>query len=305
MNSKQPKFHKISRTWKLMKKYRFIYLLLIPLLLYFVIFSYLPLFMGIIQSFQKTTLMGTSTWIGFDNYKELFKNKDFINSIINGFIIGTGTLCLSFVLSLILALGLNELSNSKLKSSIQTTTYLPHLFSWTVVGGIWINILSPNGFVNNLLKSLGHQSILFMSESKYAQIIMILTGAWKGIGYTAVLFMASIVAINPNLFEAAQIDSASRWRQIRKIIIPELKPTMATVLILGLMGLFTNFDQVFVMGNPAIIQKIRTPLLFIYENGISRFNIGLATAGAVVILILTMVVTFLVRYLLKGEHLDV
>ena len=169
------------------------------------------------------------------------------------------------------------------------------------MGGIWINILGPNGFVNTIRGFFDSKTILFITEDDLAQLIMILTGAWKGIGYMAILFLASIVAINPNLFEAAQIDSASRLKQIKKIIIPDLKPTMATVFILGLMGLFTNFDQVYVMGNPAIIQKIRTPILYIFENGISRFNIGIATAGSVIVLLLTMIIIFIVRYLLRED----
>ncbi|UPQ86139.1 ABC transporter permease subunit [Ignavigranum ruoffiae] len=290
-----------KKTWKLIKKYRFVYLLLLPVLLYFFIFSYLPLFMGIVQSFQKVKLMGTSEWVGWQNYLEIMKDKSFISSIINGFIIGIGTLLLTFASSLIVALGINELKESKIKRIIQTTSYLPHLFSWTVVGGIWINILGPNGFVNTIRGFFDSKTILFMTEDDLAQLIMILTGAWKGIGYMAILFLASIVAINPNLFEAAQIDSASRLKQIKKIIIPDLKPTMATVFILGLMGLFTNFDQVYVMGNPAIIQKIRTPILYIFENGISRFNIGIATAGSVIVLLLTMIIIFIVRYLLRED----
>lgn len=292
---------KQNKTWKLIKKYRFVYLLLLPVLLYFFVFSYLPLFMGIVQSFQKVKLMGSSEWVGWENYQQIIKDKSFITSIQNGYIIGIGTLILTFVTSLLVALGINELRESKIKRVIQTTSYLPHLFSWTVVGGIWINILGPNGFINTVRGFLGHKSVLFMTEDDLAQVIMILTGAWKGLGYMTVLFLASIVAINPNLFEAAQIDSASRLKQIRKIILPDLKPTMATVFILGLMGLFTNFDQVYIMGNPAIIQKVRTPILYIFENGISRFNIGIATAGSVIVLLLTMIIIFIIRYLLRED----
>lgn len=294
--------HQKKNLWRRIKKYCFIYLLLLPLLLYFLVFSYFPLFLGVIQSFQEVKLMGDAEWVGLENYKSILKDKQFFNSLINGSIIGFGTLCFTFSTSLILALGINELRNSKIKSLIQTTTYLPHLFSWTVVGGIWINILGPNGFVNGLLEEFGQKTVLFMTEKDLARWIMIFTGTWKSMGYTAVLFLASIVAINPSLFEAAQIDSASRFKQIRRIILPELKPTMVTVFILGLMGIFTNFDQVFIMGNPAIIQKIKTPILYIFENGINRFKIGIATAGSVIVLILTMTIIFIVRRFIEKEN---
>lgn len=167
------------------------------------------------------------------------------------------------------------------------------------MGGVWIFILSPNGLVNGILRAFGQESpILFMSTQAYGRWIMILTGVWKDIGYYAVLFLTSIVAINPNIFEAAQIDGASRFKQIRRLMLPEMKPTMKTVLILSIMGLFTNFDQIFVMGNPAIIEKIRSPIIYIYEKGIQAFDVGIATSASVVVLVLTMVITLTLRYLL-------
>lgn len=291
-----------SKRLKKMRQYLFIYVLLIPLLGYFTLFSYVPLVMGFIQSFQKSKLLGNVEWVGIANYKEVLADKTFLDSIINGGLIGLGTLIVTFVGGLVLSIGLNEVKNKWTKSAIQTTSYLPYLFSWSVVGGMWVYILSANGLLNSIRESMGLDSILFLSEANFARGIMIFSGAWKGIGYTAVLFLASIVSINENLFEAAQIDSASRERQIRKIILPELVPTMKTVLLLAVMGIFTNFEQVFVMGNPAIIDKIRTPLLYIFDNGITKFNVGIATSAAVLILILTMSVTFLIRkFLLKEE----
>ncbi|MCO7124242.1 ABC transporter permease subunit [Sporolactobacillus shoreicorticis] len=287
-----------SATLRKMKKYRFVYIMLIPLLLYFCIFSYIPLFMGLIQSFQKSKLLGVAEWSGLENYRELFADKEFMASLGNGFVIGLGTFLLTFIGGLILALLLNEIRNKHLRSLVQTTTYLPYLFSWTIVGGIWVYLLSSHGLANGFLSALSVKPMQFLTEPHYAKLIMVLTGAWKDIGYTAVLFFASIVVINSNLFEAAQIDSASRGKQMSKIILPELVPTMKTICLLGIIGLFTNFDQVYVMGNPAIIDSVRTPLLYIFEKGIVRFDIGVATSASVVLLLVTFLITLVFHHLI-------
>lgn len=290
-----------KKTRKDLKKYAFIYVLLLPVILYFLVFSYTPLIMGVVQSFQASRLMGDAEWVWFENYHIALRDNGFIRSLWNGAVINFGTMAGSLFMALIIAVGLNELKNRAAKSTIQTTSYLPYLFSWTVVGGMWVFLLSPNGFVNGIVDVFSGPRILFMTRANLARGIMIFTGIWKTVGYHAVLFIAAIVSINPNLFEAAQIDGASRERQIRKIILPELVPTLKVLIVLSMMGLFTNFDQILVMGNPAIIDRIRTPMFYVYENGIERFNIGLATTASVIVLVLTMIVTAVVSKLLSGK----
>jgi len=288
-------------TLKQIKKYKAIYIMLLPVLLYFIVFSYYPLLLGIVQSLQKNKLIGTPEFIGIANYKEVLGDYQFKQAFENSLVIGIGTQLLSFVLSILLAIGINEIGSKLSKSTMQTVTYLPNLFSWTVVGGMWIFILSTNGLINSVLTSNGHDSIQFLADTKYSQAIMILTGAWKSIGYYAVLFLASIVSIDPNIFEAAQIDGASRGKQITKILIPQLIPTMKIIIVLGTMGLLRNFDQVFVMGNPTIMDKVRTLLLYIFTEGITQFKVGKATAAATVVLIATLIITFIVRKLVKYD----
>jgi len=288
-------------TLKQIKKYKAIYIMLLPVLLYFIVFSYYPLLLGIVQSLQKNKLIGTPEFIGIANYKEVLGDYQFKQAFENSLVIGIGTQLLSFVLSILLAIGINEIGSKLSKSTMQTVTYLPNLFSWTVVGGMWIFILSTNGLINSVLTSNGHDSIQFLADTKYSQAIMILTGAWKSIGYYAVLFLASIVSIDPNIFEAAQIDGASRGKQITKILIPQLIPTMKIIIVLGTMGLLRNFDQVFVMGNPTIMDKVRTVLLYIFTEGITQFKVGKATAAATVVLIATLIITFIVRKLVKYD----
>lgn len=289
-------------TFRQIKKYKTIYIMMLPVLLYFIVFSYYPLLLGIIQSLQKNKLIGAPEFIGAANYQEVIKDYQFKQAFQNSLIIGIGTQVLAFILSILLAIGINEIKNKLSKSTIQTVTYLPNLFSWTVVGGMWIFVLSSNGLINSILSSAGKDSVQFLADTKFSQAIMILTGTWKALGYYAVLFLASIVSIDPSIYEAAQIDGASRVKQIIKIVIPQLIPTMKVIIVLGTMGLLRNFDQVFVMGNPTIMDKVRTLLLYIYTEGITQFKVGKATAAATVVLIATLVISFAVRKLVKYDE---
>lgn len=290
-----------KKTLRQIKKYKAIYLMMLPVLLYFIVFSYYPIILGIIQSFQKNKLIGTPEFIGISNYKEVLGDYQFQQAFLNSVTIGIGALIFTVLFALLLSLGINEVNNKFSKSILQTVTYLPHLFSWTVVGAIWIYVLSTNGLINSIITATGAKSVQILTEEKYGQIIMILTDTWKSMGYNAVLLLAGIVSINPNVFEAAQIDGASRVKQIRRIVIPHLKPTIKVIIMLGTMGLLRNFDQVFVMGNAAILDKVRTLLLFIYREGITQFKVGKATAAATIVLIATLVLTFIIRKLIKYD----
>lgn len=287
--------------WKQIKKHKAIYIMMAPIILYFSVFSYYPLILGLVQSFQKNKLIGTPEFSGLSNYKEVLSDYRFAQAFNNSLIIGIGTLLATFVCAVVLSISINEIRNKKIKTTMQTVTYLPYLFSWTVVGGLWVFILSYNGMLNGILSIFNIDATHFLSEPKNSQIIMILTSVWKNIGYYAVLLLASIVTINPSIFEAAQIDGATRFKQIRSIIIPQIVPTMKVIIVLGTMGLLRNFDQVFVMGNPTIMDKIRTLLLYIYEEGILQFKVGKATATATIVLISTFIITAIVRKVIKYD----
>jgi putative aldouronate transport system permease protein len=278
--------------------------MLLPVVVYFLIFSYYPLALGIYNSFHKVKILGGSKFIGFDNYVEVFKNPLYMQALINSFIVGTGIFIFQFIWGFIIALILNEIKNKFIKSSIQTVTYIPHLLSWAVVGGLWITIFSPSGLINGVLSMIqgdNFRPIVFMSESAFARSIIVFTGAWKGAGYFAALFLAAIVTIDQNLYEAAAIDGASRLKQIIRITIPSIVPTMKVITVLSAMGVLRNFDQIFIMANSNILDKIRNLLYLIYNDGIIKFEIGLATAAATLVLAATMIISFTVRKLIRYE----
>lgn len=287
-----------GKTWKKIKKYRFIYLLLLPIALYYLIFTYYPLLLGILNSFQESKMIGTPAFVGLQNYRDVLANPVYGEAFWNSIVLGVGTFAVQFPFGLAIALGINELRTRFARSAVQSVTYIPNLLSWSVVGSMWLSMLDTNGLVNELMKVLtaGHwESIVFMSEQQLAQPIMILSAAWKGAGYYAVLFLAAIVAIDPSIYEAAAIDGASRLRQVFSIILPNLVPTMKVIAVLASMSVLRSFDQVFVMGNSNIFPKVRTLLYLIYQDGILNFKIGMSTAAATLVLLVTMVFSFVTR----------
>jgi putative aldouronate transport system permease protein len=271
--------------------------MLLPVLLYFAVFSFYPLVLGLIQSLQKERLLGTPQFIGFGNYTTIFHDFVFRQAFFNSVYIGTLSLLINLFVAVVLAVCVNEIRSKFAKSAVQTVTFLPYLFSWTVVGGVWVYVLSTNGLVNTVLAGLGTGKIGFFTVASWGRPVILFTNAWKQAGYFVVLLMASIVTIDPGIFEAARIDGASRMRQITHIILPQLGPTIKTLLVIGATAVLRNFDQVFILSRPAIKDQIRSLLLYIYEEGILQMRIGKATAAATVVLLATLLISTIVRRL--------
>lgn len=175
------------RNWAKLCQYRSIYLLLLPVAAYFLVFSYYPMLLGVFNSFREIKLLGNASFVGLKNYRSIFSSPVYAQAFVNTVIVGVGTFVLQFVWGLLLALSMNELRHRAARSLVQTVTYIPYLLSWSVIGSLWITLLSPGGLVNGLLQALGltQKPIVFMAERSMARGIMIFTGAWKGAGYTA------------------------------------------------------------------------------------------------------------------------
>ncbi|HHT07018.1 MAG TPA: sugar ABC transporter permease [Clostridiales bacterium] len=292
------------RAWlrRKMWQYKSIYLMIVPVFLYFAVFTFYPLGLGLVQSFQRVPLIGKATYNGIANYQQVLSDPIFIKSMTNSMLVGTVSLFINLAVALVLTISVNEVRNRFSKSLIQTATFLPYLFSWTVVGGMWLQILAHNGMVNNFLAMMGAQRLPFFTSPVWGRPVILFTNAWKQAGYFVVLMLASVVSIEPTIFEAARIDGASRFKQIRYIIIPQVWPTIKTLLVLGATGVLRNFDQVLIMNRPATKDSIRTLLLYIYEEGITKRRIGTATAAASVVMVITLVITVLVRRMARYDQ---
>ena len=287
--------------WKKLKKYKTFYALFIPIALYFLVFTYYPFFKGLVMSFQENRLIGKRPFAGLENYSLVLQDPDFLASIKNSLIIGLWDMILYFTLSLLFAIILNELLNKTIKKTVQTIAYIPYLFSWAVIGGVWVLIFDIQGLANQALALFNVDPIFFLALPNLARPLIIAMGVWRSIGYFALLYTVAIINIDTQLYEAARIDGASRMMQIRKIIIPSLAPTMKTILILLSIGVLTHFDEIFIMVNPANRRQIGTLLLYVFETGIINFKTGTASAGATLVMAGTLVFTAIIRILIKYD----
>ena len=253
------------------------------------------------QSFQRVPLIGKATYNGIANYQQVLSDPIFIKSMTNSMLVGTVSLFINLAVALVLTISVNEVRNVSANPSSK-----PPPFAVFVLldggGGMWLQILAHNGMVNNFLAMMGAQRLPFFTSPVWGRPVILFTNAWKQAGYFVVLMLASVVSIEPTIFEAARIDGASRFKQIRYIIIPQVWPTIKTLLVLGATGVLRNFDQVLIMNRPATKDSIRTLLLYIYEEGITKRRIGTATAAASVVMVITLVITVLVRRMARYDQ---
>jgi putative aldouronate transport system permease protein len=271
---------KLKRSAAYINKKKYLYILLIPCIIYFFIFNYIPMY-GVLIAFKDFNfskgIIG-SNWIGLENFKYMFALGDFYQVFWNSICLSLLRLVFGFPFPIILALLLNEIKAEKYKSFTQTVIYLPHFISWVVIGGIIVNFLSPTwGVVNSVLKSLGHEPIFFMAENKYFRPIIVLSSLWKESGWGTIIYLAAIVGINPELYEAAMVDGASKLKQIWHITLPCIRGTIVILLVLNLGRIMSNgFEQIFVMQNPKNLAVSEVFETYAYRIGIlgGRFSFG-------------------------------
>ncbi|MCM3628470.1 ABC transporter permease subunit [Paenibacillus glycanilyticus] len=289
---------------RLLKKYSALYVMMVPVIAYFLVFAYYPLVKGLQTSFQDYKLMGDRPYVGFANYSAVLHDSLFWDAVVNTLVIGGGILCFSFVAPLAIALSLNEVLRTWFKKAAQMILYVPHLLSWVVVGGIWIFMLSPDsGIINMILVHVFHMKpINFMADSGWARWILILLATWKEMGYTCILFLAGIVSINPSLYEAARMDGASRWKQLIYVTIPQLSNTMKVVFLLNTLGILRIFDEVFILRNPTIAAKVDVLMMYTFQKGILEIQLGPAAAASFFVLLLTLALTLVVRRITRFDE---
>ena len=212
-----------------------LYLMVLPFMLYFLIFAYKPM-IGLKIAFQDYSIFkgNASPWVGFDNFTKFFSTPYFGRILRNTLMISGYSLIFSFPAPIILALLLNEVRSKKYKSFVQTATYLPHFVSAVVVCGMVTNFLAPtSGIVNIVLNKLGFESVYFLSKPEYFRTIFIAQGIWQGTGYSSIVYLAALGGIDMELYEAAQIDGCNRWKQTLHVTLPGLLPTIVTLFIIS------------------------------------------------------------------------
>lgn len=265
----------ILKNWEL-------YLLILPVISYFIIFHYLPMY-GVQIAFKNFLVakgIWGSPWIGFGHFERFFRSYHFWSLIKNTLGISVYQLVVGFPIPIILALMMNEVRSKTFKNAMQTITYAPHFLSTVVLVGMMTSFLSPkNGIINEIIKVLGGEPIFFMTEPAWFKTLYVLSGVWQNAGWGSIVYMAALAGIDTQLYEAAIVDGATKLQRIRHVTIPGILPTAITLLILDAGRMMSvGFEKVFLMQNSLTMQASDVISTYVYRIGLvgSEFSFSAA-----------------------------
>lgn len=263
------------------KKNWILYALMIPIIVYFIIFRIVPL-IGMKLAFEDYRIVGDNVFVGLKHFKTLFSSPAFISVLKNTVIISSMKILFFFPIPIIVSFMINSMTFLRFRKSIQSIIYLPHFLSWVVIAGIWISLLDPQtGGVNQILQFFQMPTVDFMTDKDSIRWVLVFSEMWRSAGWDSIIYLAAILKISPALYEAAHIDGATRAQQMWYITLPELKTTIITVFILNL-GFFMNagFDQVFNLMNDSVISVIDILDTYVYRIGLQNGQYSIATAAS-------------------------
>jgi putative aldouronate transport system permease protein len=297
----------IRKEWRM---HSWLYVMLLPALLYFLIFHYLPMG-GLVIAFKRfNPFVGIvdSPWIGFEHFRRFFNSIYIVRLITNTFLINLYNLAVGFPAPIILALMLNEVRRQGFKRLVQTLTYLPYFISTVVITGIIINFLSPShGLVNQVMVMLGFKEIAFLNRPEWFRHIYVWTDVWQYIGWGSIIYLAALTGIDPNLYESAEIDGAGRLAKIWYISLPGIMPTITVMLLLSLGNLLAlGFEKIYLLYNPNTYATADVISTYVYRTGLQggQYDFGTAVGLFNSIINLILLVSFnWIAGRLKGETL--
>lgn len=264
--------------WTRIKTQKFLLLMLIPGAIWYLVFKYIPL-LGLSLGFTDYGFRSTVSFVGLDNFKRLLSSTIFWNAFRNTLIISLANVIFYFPAPLVVALLINELRSLKMKRTIQFLIYIPYFFSWVVVGSIFVNLLSPSsGLINNIITKFGGEPIYFMASAKFFRPVLISSYIWRQMGYGAVIYVASLTTVQPELYEAATIDGAGHWGRLVHVTLPAIRSTIVTMLLLNLSHVLLIFEQVLVMYNAAVYDVADVLQTYVFREGVLAGDLGYSIA---------------------------
>ncbi|GMK48731.1 sugar ABC transporter permease [Paenibacillus glycanilyticus] len=282
------------------------YLMLLPGMVWLVMFSIVPMF-GILMAFQNYNPgsgLFKSEWVGLENFKYMFQLNDSKTVIRNTLIIAVGKIVLNLIVPLVFAILLNELRNLRYKKLVQTVVYLPHFLSWVIMSTIVIGIFGYYGVVNTVFGYFGADPKLFMADAGIFRQLIVGSDVWKEFGYNAIIYLAALTGVNPNLYEAAAIDGANRWQLIRHVTLPALTTTVVLLGVLSLGNVLNaNFDQVYNLYNPLVYSTGDVLDTWVYRLGLQNLQFSLATAAGLFKSVISFVLIY-ISYRLAYRYAD-
>jgi len=281
------------------------YAMMAPGLLFFFIWHYVPIWEAK-MAFEQVRIIPPNIWVGLKNFQQLFASPIFYQVLANTLIISGMKILFVFPVPIVVALLLNEIRNGKLRGVIQSAIYLPHFLSWVVIAGVFIALLSPtDGAVNQIQQSMGFGTTNYLTNTGTIRWVLVISEIWRSAGWDSLLYLAAIFAIDPQLYEAAEMDGANRWQKIWHVTIPGIVPTIATLFILN-MGMFLSADlnQIINFQNDVNASTIDILDTYVYRMGLSTGEYALATAAGLfkaVIGMILVVTSHLVSKRLTGK----
>jgi len=275
------------------------HVLLIPGIVFAIIFSYIPLY-GLVIAFQKyvPTTGFNSPWVGLGNYEYLFRQPNFVRTIWNTFFIAVMKIICGIIVPVIFSLLLNEIQGTRTKRLFQTVVYMPNFLSWVILAGVMVDLLAADGIVNLTLGRLGIGQVKFLSDAGIFPWTMIVSDIWKGFGFGTVIYLAALTSIDPGLYEAAVVDGAKRWKQTLHITLPLLMPTVMLMTILSLGNVLNaGFDQIYNLYSPIVYKSGDIIDTYVFRLGIEKAQYSMGAAVGMFKSVISGVLIILSYYL--------
>ncbi|WP_417299291.1 ABC transporter permease [Eisenbergiella porci] len=284
--------HTFSRIWNC----KWLYLMLLPVLLYYIVFKYIPMY-GVTIAFKDYNVFKGvlgSPWCGLDVFKKIFSNRNFWVIIRNTLTLNLLALAVSFPLTIIVSLMLNEIMNAKFKKITQSILYLPHFISWVVVAGIATNLFSQQGgTINRILESFGMPSVPFLSDNGWWIFTYVVCNVWKEIGWGTIIYLAALTGVDESLYEAAYLDGATKFQRLVYITLPSIKSVIVTMLILQISKMMTiGLDAPLLLGNDKVKEVSEVISTYTYRLGIERAKYSDSTAIGLFQSVINIIILF-------------
>ena len=300
---------KVKLTWKEVKRQKVLLFWAAAIVVYGIIFYYLPLggWAMAFQNYRPKDGLFHSQFVGLAKFQQLFEDATFVRVIRNTLAMGVINLVATFVMAIVFAILLNEVKSKGGKKVVQTISYLPHFLSWIIVTGILHDALSGTGIVNELLLKLGilSQPLNFFAYPKYFWAIVAFANVWKETGWNAIIYLSAITAIDPSLYEAANIDGAGRWARIKYVTLPGIKPTIMILLLMNVGNVLNaGFEIQYLLGNGLVQSVSQTIDIYVLKWGISQNDFAIGTAAGIFKSLVSIVLIVIANQIAKhnGEE---
>ena len=281
---------------------KWLYLLLLPGMVFMLIFRYIPIFGNVIAFMEYNPYdMAGSTWVGFDQFIKLFQKPAFMKVFGNTLYISILKMVCGFPIPIILALMMNEMRNMKFKKVSQTLLYLPHFISWVVMDGLIMNMLDPTtGLVTAILKFFTGKDLQVLTDKSLFVPMLIITDIYKGMGWGTIIYFAALSGVDPQLYEAAEIDGARKWKQLLHITLPSITPTIVIMLILNCNNIVNaGFDQIFMLYSALVYDVADIIDTYVYRIGIQKADYSFSTAAGMFKSVIALVMILIVNTVAK------